>query len=149
MPMDKWDPFQDFVRLRNIFNELFDRTFQRQLLDDEMGLDRWAPHVDMYEDHDSIVVLAELPGVKQGDVNIEFSNNQLAISGERQASYRASDAAFHRVERRHGQFKREIIIPSSVYHQNIQASMDAGVLKVVLPLKDKEGIKKIPIKSNN
>lgn len=149
MPMDKWDPFQDFVRLRNIFNELFDRTFQRQLLDDEMGLDRWAPHVDIYEDNESIVVLAELPGVKKDDVSIELSNDQLTISGERKASYRETDAAFHRVERRHGPFKREIAIPARVAHKNIQASMVAGILKVILPLKDKEGTKKISIKAKS
>jgi HSP20 family protein len=144
--MEKWDPFQDLVRLRNIFNELFDRTFQKQIMDEDIGLEYWAPHVDIYESPSEFVILAELPGIKKDEISIELNNNKLLISGERKASYREGEAAFHRVERRHGPFRREVEVPMRVDEKNILADIEAGVLRVVLPLTQQDRSKKIVIK---
>ena len=147
MPMYKWDPFQELVRLRSMFNELFERTFERQLLDNGIAPDRWAPAVDVFEDNGVVVVQAEVPGVARQDINIEYRANQLTIHGHRKASFREGEAAFHRVERDSGPFRREIPIPMDINEKGIQANYDQGVLTVTLPMvRGEEAVKSIPIK---
>jgi len=147
--MDRWDPFEEFVRLRNLFNELFDRTFQKQVMDDDPGVDSWHPTIDVYENDQEVVIEAELPGVGTDQIKIEFGDGVLTIKGDMQAPFQAGEAVFHRIERRRGRFRREIKIPFMVDEANIEAVYRAGLLTVVLPRGTTKQIKTIPITSSH
>lgn len=145
--MDRWDPFEEFVRLRNLFNELFDRTFQKQIMDDDPGVDYWHPPIDVFESDKEVVIEAELPGVRTELIQIEFGDGILVIKGDKPAPFQAGEAVFHRIETRRGRFKREVKIPFMVDEPHIKAVVEAGLLTVVLPRGTTQKIKKIPITS--
>ena len=68
-----WDPFSDMRGIRERINRLFDERFAGFPAPTEQTFSReWAPPVDIHEDKDSIVVKAELPGMKKEDVSIEL-----------------------------------------------------------------------------
>jgi HSP20 family protein len=143
--MDKWDPFQEFLKLRNIFNELFERSFREHGLGEEVGPDFWMPPVDIYDNQDQVAIQMEIPGVVRDEIEIEFSGGQLVVKGERLPTYREGQAEYHRIERQHGPFKRVIDLPVPVEAEKIEASYDQGVLSIVLPIRSDAKSKKIPI----
>ena len=147
MPKNEWNPLQEVVRLRKSFNELFERSFLGALADDQTIHDHWSPLVDVYQTTDRVVVLAELPGVDQNEVDIEFKSNKLTIRGTRAPARGAGQAVFHRVERQHGPFERTVILQEPVLVDEIEATYEGGILTVVLPLRNAPIEKKIKLNS--
>lgn len=139
--MDKWDPVEDLIKLRNRFNELFDRSFRDQLPGTGVGREYWNPPVDFYETEDSLILEAELPGLNRNDIDIEINGGQLIIRGERTNPFQMEQAAFHRVERQHGPFKRIVELPASVDPARIEATYESGLLMVVIPFLEPKGRK--------
>lgn len=145
MPMEKLDPFQEFLKLRNIFNELFERSFREHGLGEDVGTDYWMPPVDIFDDRDQVSIQMEIPGVNREDIDIEFSGDALIVKGERLPTYGEGQAEYHRIERKHGPFKRVIDLTIPVETEKIEASYDYGVLTIVLPIRRDARAKKIPI----
>ena len=145
MPMDKWDPFQEFLKLRNIFNELFERSFREHGLGEDVDPDFWKPPVDIYDSQDELVIQMEVPGVNRDEIDIEFSGSALIVKGERLPSFGKGQAEYHRIERQHGPFKRVIELPMPVDTDKIKATYNFGVLSIVLPIHSDSKAKKIPI----
>ncbi len=141
MPMDKWDPVDDLIKLRNRFNDLFDRSFRDQLPGSGVGRAYWAPPVDFFETEDGLVLEAELPGMDRQDIDIEVNSGQLVIRGERSTPFQMEQAAFHRVERQHGPFKRIVDLPASVDPTRIEATYESGLLCIVIPFLEPKGRK--------
>jgi HSP20 family protein len=83
----------------------------------------------LQEDGD-IVVRAELPGVKQEDVDITFHNGVLTISGVRQAEEQKEGAGYYVRERRYGSFRRSMSLPQGTDESSIHARFQDGVLEV-------------------
>ena len=96
------------------------------------GLDRvWAPPVDLYETAGAVVVEAELPGVLEKDVRILLQGGRLEVRGLKRDL--PSGARFHRLEREYGTFRRVVLIPASVRAEGASATLENGILTVVLP----------------
>ena len=93
----------------------------------------WQPAVDVTELADRIVLVADLPGLEEKDIQIDFENNVLTLRGERKPA-EAQDG-YRRVERVHGRFSRSFTVPATVDPEKIGASLRAGVLTVTLPKK--------------
>lgn len=148
MPKDEWNPLQELVRLRRRFNELFERSFLGAMPEDQVQHLHWEPPVDVYREGDSVVVLAEIPGVSRDQIDIEFKGNRLTIRGIRQPSSDDGQAIYHRLERRHGPFERQIVLNDPVVVDGIQAGYTDGVLTVELPLRTGPLTKKITIASD-
>ncbi len=149
MPMEKWDPFQEFLKLRNIFNELFERSFREHSLGEDVGPDYWTPPVDVYDNEDEMVIHMEIPGVNREEIDIEFSGGKLVIKGERLPTCGKGQAEYHRIERQHGPFRRIVDLPVPVKTENVQARYEHGVLTIVLPTHQKTKAKKIPINAKS
>jgi HSP20 family protein len=145
MTIEKWDPMRDLITIRNRFMELLDRSFQNELVGDKIGAEFWIPPVDFYEGDDEVVVQVELPGVHRRDIEIAVNGNQLVIKGERSTADRFDQAAFHRMERQHGPFKRVLELPVPVDSERIEANYQDGVLVVVLPVHSHSKKKKIKV----
>ena len=92
----------------------------------------WAPALDISERKDAYVVTVEVPGVNADDLDITLEDGLLTIQGEAPVRQRVQQAAVHRVERRHGGFRRSITLPSQVQADAIEASF-SEVLEVVVP----------------
>jgi HSP20 family protein len=108
----------------------------------------WLPPVDIYETESAFVVEADLPGVHQENVNIQFDRNALTISGTRGATLPAKEKSQLRVfsaERLSGTFSRSIRLPEHVDAEKIEASFVNGVLTVTVPKSAGARARTIPI----
>ncbi|HVN49260.1 MAG TPA: Hsp20/alpha crystallin family protein [Bacteroidota bacterium] len=126
------------------------RTFDN-LLDDACATDYFPgrvlyPAVDIAEQENETVVLAELPGVKKEDVKITFENNVLTISGERKPYEIPEKARVLLNEMRVQNFSRSIEFEHAVDASKIGAELNNGVLRVVLPKAEEAKPRTIDIK---
>jgi HSP20 family protein len=96
----------------------------------------WAPVMDMYETSEDLVVVAELPGVKEADIHLSVTGDVLALRGERGSGESGADRAMYRNERWSGKFERAIALPIPVQADRIKATYRDGVLTVKLPKAD-------------
>src|ERR1700751_2275400 len=89
----KPEPFSSEV------NRLFDTLFQPA-----DRSQRWVPAMDLVEADDHFVLKADLPGLAEGDVNIEVQDNVLTVSGERKTEHERKEKGFYRLQRLFGRF---------------------------------------------
>jgi len=99
----------------------------------------FSPSVDVRETENAIIIHADLPGVSKDNMNIDFNNGQLRISGKRDETQEEKGTKWHRVERHRGTFSRSIALPKGVQPKDIKASQRDGVLEVTI---DKAALKK-------
>jgi HSP20 family protein len=113
------------------------------------GSDRataWAPALDISERKDAYLVTVELPGVKLDDLQITLEDGLLTIQGERHFAHDSSDQRFHRVERRYGAFRRSITLPTHVQADAVEATVEDGVLQIMVPKMEEAKPKRIQVR---
>jgi HSP20 family protein len=93
----------------------------------------WVPALDIAERSDAYLVTVELPGIKLDDLEITLEDGLLTIQGERQFTSESSEEQYHRVERSSGAFRRSITLPAHVMADAVEASMEDGVLRILVP----------------
>jgi HSP20 family protein len=150
---DFWglSPVRRAASLRDELDSLFNLAFGRltgSVADTERGsqfLEGWFPAVDVYEDKDSLLVRAELPGMKKEDIEISLHEGFLTLSGERKGTEKEEGAETYRSERWLGRFHRTISLPCSVVPDKIKATYTDGILAVSLPKAEEAKPKQIPI----
>jgi HSP20 family protein len=105
----------------------------------------WAPALDISEGTDAYLVAVELPGVKLDDLEITLEDGLLTIQGERHFAHDSSEEQFHRVERSSGAFRRSITLPAHVEADAVEASMEDGVLRILVPKAEEAKAKRIQV----
>ena len=105
----------------------------------------WAPPVDIEETDDAYVIEAELPSVKEKDVNIEHAGNEISVSGE--IKERERKGVLRRQTRRTGRFEYRVRLPEHVDGEKIDAKLDGGVLTVRVPKSQRAQRRRIEVKS--
>ena len=127
-------PFRGFYDMQSEMNRMFDEVFGSLARSGGRqhgeAPSQWAPALDVLQEDGDIVVRAELPGVKQEDVDITFHNGVLTISGVRQAEEQKEGSGYYVRERRHGAFRRSVALPHGVEEGQISARFEDGVLEV-------------------
>lgn len=93
----------------------------------------WAPRMDVFEKDGSIVVKAELPGVKKEDVQVSLDRGDLEIQGERREESEVKEDDYYRCERSYGSFYRRLPLGFEIKPEQIQAHFADGVLEVRIP----------------
>ena len=126
------------------FSMEFNRLFN-SLWDTPGGSQRWVPEMDLVESEDHYLLKADLPGMKQDDVSIEFSDGTLTISGERKAEYERKEKGFFRLERSFGKFSRSLTLPDGIDPDKIAASFHDGVLEVTIPKPEQRKPRRIEV----
>ena len=91
------------------------------------------PAVDLAEKDSEFIIEAELPGLKDKDIELTVTSDLVTISGQKTAEDKAEDDSYYHVERRYGAFRREIHLPAPVNPDDVKATYDDGVLTVSLP----------------
>src|SRR6201996_6695104 len=142
MAITRWDPFREVVALQNRMNSLF-REFNEG--DSPLTTASFVPTVDIYEDNKKVVLKLEVPGIEEKDLDIRVENHTLTVKGERKFEAEEKEQNFHRIERRYGSFYRAFTLPSTVDTENVQASYNAGVLKLELSKKPEAQPKQIKV----
>jgi HSP20 family protein len=136
-----WRPFRDLEEWERLFDDLWGRPSWR-LPVEERG---WMPAVDVFEKADKFVVKAELPGMKEDDIDVSVVGETLSIRGEKKTETEVKEEDYYRCERSYGNFYRSIPLPPNVDANKIEASFDDGVLEVTLPKSAKIKPKKIAV----
>jgi HSP20 family protein len=106
------------------------------------------PAVNLWLNEEGAVVTAELPGVDVKDLEINVVGQTLTIFGERKPEAVDKDAVYHRQERGFGKFTRMVELPFGVDASKIQAVLENGILKVLLPRAEQDRPRKITVKTN-
>jgi HSP20 family protein len=135
--------FNPFAALQGEVERLFD-DFSRGL--PAFGSKGVLPSTDVTETDKEIQVTAELPGLEEKDVQINFADDVLTISGEKKAEKEEKDENYRVVERSYGSFSRSLQLPRGIDPDSIKASMAKGVLKVTVPKPTPAVAKKIDVK---
>ena len=114
----------------------------------EKGFSNFLPAMDVYEEHDNVVVEATLAGIRPEDVNINVHDDVLTLEGKRETSSEVDEKNYYRKEVRSGSFHRSVVLPASVQADKAEANFENGLLKILLPKQDESKSKNIKININ-
>ena len=95
------------------------------------------PPVNVFNDGEDFIVVAELPGVKKEDLDIQVRGDTLRIQGKKTVAYE-DNASVHRRERSAGEFDRTLTLPTQLDAAKVSAEYRDGVLTIRLPRAESE-----------
>ncbi len=110
----RWDPYRDFGFLEEAAN-----TFM--------------PSFDVKETADSYHFVADMPGIRKEDLDIQLAGNRLTISGRREAETSSQECTCYSQERSFGTFTRSFTLPEEVESAKVTAELRDGVLHLMVP----------------
>jgi HSP20 family protein len=143
---DWWDPFTDLEKIQMEMNRLFNSSLSREGQREAGLLDGvWSPAVDIYDSKESILVKADIPGLKKEDIEVSVQGDTLVIKGEKKQEKEIKEKGFVRAERFYGNFQRAIRLPSEVETGKVDATYKNGVLELVLPKSEKAKPKQLKL----
>lgn len=140
------DELMSFQReMNNLMNSFFNRG---DLVIPQMMDTSFYPSIDLKEKDNKYLLDADVPGMNESDIDIDFHNNTLTIKGEKRSEKETKDSDYVCVERSSGSFRRDIYLDEEIDQENIKADLRDGVLHVEMTKKEKSKVnhKKIPIK---
>ena len=106
----------------------------------------WGPSVDVYETDSEVVILIELAGVKEDEMEVIIDNNVVTIRGDRKDIKQGIKRTYSQMEILWGPFERDIPLPAKVNASQVKAFYEFGFLEIVLPKSDKEKPRQVNIK---
>jgi HSP20 family protein len=107
----------------------------------------WIPHVDIREEAERFVVVADVPGVEPKDIEITADKGVLTVRGERRVEKKATVDGNERAERATGTFLRRFTLPESADAEAIKATHVNGVLELSIPKRPQEQPRRIAVQA--
>ncbi|MDW8479669.1 MAG: Hsp20/alpha crystallin family protein [Xanthomonadales bacterium] len=148
MSIVRYNPWPSASLLQEEIKNLFDRFFGEESGDQSnVVTSEWMPRVDIREDKDRFVILADIPGVDPQDIEVSMDKGILSIRGERKAEKSDEQGRYTRIERAHGVFYRRFALPDSADADGIRASGRNGVLEIVIPKRPESTPRRIEVSS--
>jgi HSP20 family protein len=143
MLLNRITPIATFGRLSRDMDRLFDEVFNgnRAAFCRPGGF----PAMNVWEDGDTYVVEAEVPGMTMENLNVEVLGNELHIGGERK-DLANENANVHRRERSVGMFRRTLSLPTDIDATKVEATLKDGVLAIRLPKAEAAKVRRIEVK---
>jgi HSP20 family protein len=135
--------FREFGRLRREMDDLYGALSGGTLPMPSAGV---FPLTNLTEDTKNYYVRAELPGIKSNELNIQVTAEGISISGERKIPKEGENVRYHRREREAGKFSRLINFPGQVDVDKVEASMENGLLKVIIAKSEAAKPRQISVK---
>jgi len=146
MELVRWNPMRDRFSARHRMNRLMNDFFMPSPYFRRENTDwDWNPSVDIYNEDNSIVVKAELPGVDKDHINIDVKDRVLTLKGERSSDNEVKEDNYYRRERSFGKFERRFSLPENVNADDIKADYKDGVLRIEIPKPVEEQPKQITV----
>ena len=96
------------------------------------GAATFVPSFEVKETADQFIVKADLPGVKEENVDVSLHNGVLSITGSRSAEERKENESFYLYERQFGSFSRSFALPDTADADKVEARLDGGVLTLTI-----------------
>ena len=123
--MMRWDPFAELAPIGTAM--------------------AFAPSFDVKETGEAYVFTADLPGVKESDLELSLTGNRLTINGKREEEKKEEGERFYTYERSYGAFSRSFTLPDGCSPDTAQAELKEGVLRVSVPKKPELKPRKIEL----
>jgi HSP20 family protein len=144
-------PFMDLTRWDSEMDRMMEDFFGRSMR--PWWPARWlrgdgeitAPVVDVYEEKDEVVVKAELPGLDKKDIEVNISDSELTLKGQKKKEEEIEKENYYRRERSYGAFLRSVELPTDVQADKVKASFKNGVLEVRVPKTEEAKTKTIKV----
>ena len=145
MNIVRWDALRDNMAAhQDRMSRMFEGFYGRP--QEELARGSWVPAVDIYSNgQHELVLKAELPDMKQEDIDLTVEDNTLTLRGERKLDGEVAEEQFHRIERSYGRFSRTFALPPTVEAGKASAEYKAGILTVRLPLREEVKPKQIKV----
>jgi HSP20 family protein len=125
----RWDPFREMTPV-----------FTAEL-------PGYEPAFEVKETKESFVFKADVPGVKEQDLEVTTTGNRLTVSGKRESEKEEKEGNYYAFERSYGSFTRSFTLPEQADTGNIHADLKGGELTIVIPKTAAAVAKRIPIAS--
>ncbi|ARS37450.1 Hsp20/alpha crystallin family protein [Pontibacter actiniarum] len=138
MALTRYNGMQE--TMPNTFSSMLDRFFNESV--NSRNFSGFTPHVDACETERGFEIEAALPGVKKEDINIDFQEGKLTITGERKLENREDGRRYHMLETQYGSFSRTFYIPDNVNPDRITAEFNDGILLVSIPKDEQKTMKR-------
>jgi len=125
-PLRAWDPFQ-------MIRDLMGSDVFGGMVAPASGM--FAPDIEVKETKDAYVLTADLPGVKEQELEVNITGNRLAVSGKREEEMRDEGDRYFAYERTYGTFSRSFALPEGADMEHVKAELKDGVLRIMVPKK--------------
>jgi HSP20 family protein len=140
---------KNYYPLQKDLNTVLDSFFKGYSEDSSfVDTGTWAPAVDIKEEDNRFLVIADIPGVSKEDINISLENNILTLHGERKIEVKEDKKGYSRMERSQGQFYRRFSLPQTADETQISAKYHQGVLEINIPKREISRQKRIEINTD-
>ena len=117
-----------------LFDDLgFGRGWRRAPMWASSAESLWAPDIDVYQKDDTLVIKADLPGLRKDEVSVDVTDDAVTIQGERKAERQDERDGYFRSERSYGSFCRIVPLPEGAISEQAKANFHDGVLEVTMP----------------
>ena len=131
----RWDPFQEMAPLwPSAFNY-------------EAQIPQFMPAFEVKETKDGYLFKADVPGVKEQDIEVTLTGDRLTISGKRDEEKREQTDTYYSCERSYGSFTRSFTLPEGVDTNHVNAELKSGVLTVAVGKRPEVQPKRIDVKA--
>ncbi len=144
MTLMKYEPWNLLDQMRREMDRAVDtRTAEGS----SVATSDWVPAVDIKEEKDSFVIVADIPGVDPNDIEVHMENGMLTIKGEKESEKKDEREGYKRVERSFGSFYRRFSLPDTADAEKISAKSNNGVLEVRIAKQEQVQPRKISVNS--
>ncbi len=145
MAITRYEPWSLINQLQDEINRLFESRGLAPGREQEGTVADWVPAVDIREEPDRFVILADVPGVDPKDIEITMDNGVLTIKGRRETVSEEEREGYRRIERARGTFMRRFTLPDTADAEHISARSRNGVLEIVIPKHERVQPRKITV----
>ena len=139
----QWDPFKLMEAMTSGWSPL--RDLERLVGPQVTGVGI-VPSFDVKETKDAYVFKADLPGMRDEDIDISVTGHRLTVSGKREAEETHEDERYFTCERSYGSFNRTFTLPEGTDVDNVHAELKNGELTLMVPKKAEVQSKRISLK---
>jgi HSP20 family protein len=138
----EWEPFR---MMRDLLR--FDPFGEMTPLINAEPILTFAPDFEVKETNEAYLFKADVPGVKENDIEVTLTGNRLTIAGTRNEEKEEKTETYYSAERKYGAFSRSYTLPEGADLEHLHADLKAGVLTVAVPKLAEVQPKKIAVKS--
>ena len=143
-PSNAISPFDPFRTMRELMR--FDPFAEMSTMNVGQAL-QFNPDFEVKETREGYQFRADLPGIKEKDLEISMTGNRLSVSGHREAEKRDESDRYYLYERSYGSFTRSFTLPDGIDSTKIAAELKDGVLTLMVPRRPETQPRKITVRS--
>jgi HSP20 family protein len=144
-----WDPFRELDDLSRRMFQMFERmATPLEPPTTRFARPHWVPPVDIMEDHEGYLIVADLPGLRRDDVRVTVENRTLVVEGNRKPLVEEGrkGVKLHREERAVGHFSRSFVLPEDADDSKVSAEMRDGLMYIRIPKAEAAKPKEIEVR---